>query len=138
MFLQLLNNMYSRYSKHTYPHSFETGLRKCLEGIQLVGLPVKGGRSQATGASAEEGEDAWDAWDGDGDAEEATTEREKSTIGGSIGGNVGDDALGLWEVEKRLFADNQSAREVLDALGIELLTEAEARAVLGKRVELAG
>jgi RAD50-interacting protein 1 len=44
--------------------------------------------------------------------------------------------LGLWDVERRLFANNESAREVLSELEIETLTEAEARAVLGKRVEV--
>lgn len=44
--------------------------------------------------------------------------------------------LGLWEVEKRLFKDNESAREILAELGIETLTEAEARAVLERRVEI--
>lgn len=43
---------------------------------------------------------------------------------------------GLWEVEKRLFKDNESAREVLAELGIETLTETEARAVLERRVEI--
>lgn len=44
--------------------------------------------------------------------------------------------LGLWEVEKRLFKDNESARDILAELGIETLTEAEARAVLERRVEI--
>ncbi|GAQ04354.1 hypothetical protein ALT_1675 [Aspergillus lentulus] len=44
--------------------------------------------------------------------------------------------LGLWEVEKRLFRDNESARGVLAELNIETLTEAEARAVLERRVEI--
>jgi len=44
--------------------------------------------------------------------------------------------LGLWEVERRLFANNESAREVLAELEIETLTESEARAVLEKRVEI--
>lgn len=44
--------------------------------------------------------------------------------------------LGLWEVEKRLFKDNESAREMLAELGIETLTESEARSVLEKRVEI--
>ncbi|KAL3461266.1 TIP-1 family-domain-containing protein [Aspergillus heterothallicus] len=47
-----------------------------------------------------------------------------------------DKILGLWEVEKRLFKDNKSAREVLTDLGVETLTEAEARSVLEKRVEI--
>ncbi|KAJ5594809.1 uncharacterized protein N7459_001017 [Penicillium hispanicum] len=55
----------------------------------------------------------------------------------SVGGKT-DDAnpfLGLWEVEKRLFQDNQSARAVLAELGIDGLTEAEARSVMERRAE---
>lgn len=44
---------------------------------------------------------------------------------------------GLWDVEKRLFKDNESAREVLAELDVESLTEAEARTVLERRVEIA-
>ncbi|KAM5487134.1 hypothetical protein McanMca71_000294 [Microsporum canis] len=44
--------------------------------------------------------------------------------------------LGLWEAEKRLFANNESARGVLSELGIDTLTEAEARSVLERRVEV--
>lgn len=44
--------------------------------------------------------------------------------------------LGLWEVEKRLFASNESARDVLDELQISSLTEGEARAILEKRIEI--
>ncbi|KAI9929055.1 hypothetical protein ASPWEDRAFT_49283 [Aspergillus wentii DTO 134E9] len=44
--------------------------------------------------------------------------------------------LGLWEVEKRLFKDNESARDVLSELTIDTLTEAEARSVLERRVEI--
>lgn len=43
---------------------------------------------------------------------------------------------GLWEIEKRLFKDNESAREVLAELGIETLTEAEARSILERRAEM--
>ncbi|GLB08796.1 hypothetical protein AtubIFM57258_004705 [Aspergillus tubingensis] len=48
----------------------------------------------------------------------------------------GDTRPGLWEVEKRLFKDNESARVVLAELGIESLTEAEARSVLERRAEI--
>ncbi|KAH8692676.1 RINT-1 family protein [Talaromyces proteolyticus] len=47
-----------------------------------------------------------------------------------------NEELGLWEVERRLFANNESARQVLNELDIETLTEAEARSVLEKRVEI--
>ncbi|ODH12912.1 hypothetical protein ACO22_07791 [Paracoccidioides brasiliensis] len=44
--------------------------------------------------------------------------------------------LSLWDVEKRLFANNESARALLGELNIETLMEAEARAVLERRVEV--
>lgn len=47
-----------------------------------------------------------------------------------------DDRLNLWDVEKRLFKDNESARVVLGELDVENLTEAEARTVLERRVEI--
>lgn len=82
------------------------GLRKIREGVALLSLPVR------SKGAAEEG----------GEGGEKTEE--------------GEDEMGLWEVEKRVFADNEQARAVLEELGLESLTEAEARAVLGKRIEL--
>lgn len=46
------------------------------------------------------------------------------------------DTLGLWDVEDRLFRDNESARGVLAELGIETLSEADARSVLERRIEV--
>jgi len=43
---------------------------------------------------------------------------------------------GLFEVERRVFMDNEAARDVLEEMGLEVLTESDARAVLGKRIEL--
>ncbi|CAF9912472.1 MAG: hypothetical protein ALECFALPRED_008124 [Alectoria fallacina] len=52
-------------------------------------------------------------------------------------GNGDEDfGLGLWEVEKRVFRNNESGREVLDELGLEVLSESEARHVLERRIEL--
>lgn len=49
----------------------------------------------------------------------------------------GDGAtLELWDVEKRLFKDNESARAVLAELEIDGLAEAEGRSVLERRVEI--
>jgi len=109
----------------------ETGLRKCLEGAQLVGLPIKGGKSHTDSqpSTTDDGGEDWEAWGGEVD-EVPEKENKHGTMSG--------EELGLWEVEKRLFADNQNAREVLEDLGIEMLSEVEARAVLGRRVELAG
>ncbi|CAI6338823.1 unnamed protein product [Periconia digitata] len=136
------------------PGVAETGLRKCLEGARLVGLPVRGGKSQVKtdtsfdsnpngGGAGEDGEDwdeAWGAGEDDDESEaqllgEGETPPPRESLGDTTEAN---GELGLWEVETRLFADNQSARDVLDELGFETLSETEARAVLGRRVELAG
>lgn len=44
--------------------------------------------------------------------------------------------LSLWDVEKRIFRSNESGRAVLEQLGLDILTEAEARSVLERRLEL--
>ncbi|RAR09545.1 rint-1 family protein [Stemphylium lycopersici] len=149
--------------KHVGTGVAEAGLRKCLEGVKIVGLPVKGSHHQSASINqgrhdgndgGEETED-WDtdAWgvgeeeeeerdDGD-DSPDSPSLPQKANMAGdttSCGVDVDGDGghLGLWEVEKRLFADNQSARDVLEDLGLELLSETEARALLRRRVELAG
>ncbi|KAF7596417.1 hypothetical protein BBP40_001724 [Aspergillus hancockii] len=81
-------------------------LRKLNEGLTLLGLSISA--SKATE---------------DGSASQNNDERETAQ-------------LGLWEVEKRLFKDNESARVVLAELNIETLSEAEARSVLERRVEI--
>jgi hypothetical protein len=118
--------------KQVGPGVAEAGLRKCIEGARLVGLPVKGGKDQVVSDPGAGGDEDWDAWGGGDDSAPAPQhEQDNSTT--SEGAN-----LGLWEVEKRLFADNQAARGVLDELGLEMLMENDARALLGRRVELAG
>jgi hypothetical protein len=122
-------------NKHVGTGVAEAGLRKCLEGAQLVGLPVQGGKDQAASASHETatgGDEDWEAWDaGDDPATTPQNEQDKRTTSDGA-------SLGLWEVEKRLFADNQAATDVLDELGLEILTYLEARKLLRHRVELAG
>lgn len=123
----------------------EVGLRRCLEGAQLLNLPIKGTKSTPkTSDETEDGGDDWEAW-GAEDDEVPQKETQSGTTEAPAQGGTGDEGgaehsgdYGLWEVEKRLFADNQAAREVLDELGVEVLSETEARAVLGRRVELAG
>lgn len=138
----------------------EVALRRCLEAARLVGLPVKGGRTTTTrvsddsgaGDEDEDGMDEWDAWAADDPQtsgtvpQKATLKRGAATISDDFdvdgdvhaGPNTNTQTSGLWEVERRLFADNQSARLVLEELGLELLDEKEARRVLRLRVELAG
>ena len=120
----------------------EAGLRKCGEGVRLVSLPAKGkALAKSKAADEEEGqeeeEEEWEgeAWDAEDDAEAGGVVAVAGETGAAAAAAAAD-GLGLWEVERRLFADNQSARDVLEELGMEALTEVEARAVLGRRVEL--
>lgn len=83
-------------------------IRKLNEGLLLLGLNISEQKPQAGDVPVEE-----------------RIEQE---------GN----RLSLWEVEKRIFASNENARSVLSELGIETLSESEARAVLERRVEIRG
>ncbi|KKA20272.1 RINT-1 family protein [Rasamsonia emersonii CBS 393.64] len=89
-------------------------IKRLVEGLTLLCLRIKPqGRTDAGEVETPE-------------TDSATQERQA----------LAEKELGLWEVEKRLFANNESAREVLSELEIETLTESEARAVLEKRVEI--
>jgi hypothetical protein len=46
--------------------------------------------------------------------------------------------LGLWEAERRIFESNEAARKALGEMGLDHLSEGEARNVLKRRVELNG
>ena len=50
-------------------------------------------------------------------------------------GEMEEGILGLWEVDQRIYRSNESGREVLEELGLEMLSESEARSVLERRVE---
>lgn len=95
----------------------EKMVRKLKEGLLLLGLRIK---AQGSHGDAPDVTDVFAADPNKKRDEEVPT----------------DEDLSLWEVEKELFADNESARSVLTRLGIESVTETEARAVLGRRIEL--
>lgn len=88
-------------------------IRKLKEGLTLLCLQIRSPQSKVD-----------------------ESEQAKEAVGGAEDESVSAQGLGLWEVEKRLFANNESAREVLSELDIETLTESEARSVLEKRVEV--
>ena len=46
-----------------------------------------------------------------------------------------DEGLGFWEVEKRVFQSNESARDVLEELGIVSLSGTDARDILSRKLE---
>lgn len=86
-------------------------MQKLTEGLLLLGLSAHAAASQAEDESGSKATDSL----------------------GEVGSGHG---LGLWAVEKRLFKDNESAREVLTELAVETLAESEARSILERRVEI--
>lgn len=97
----------------------QLGMRKLLEGITLLSLPVRGEIGRVRGGSTAKDEDGA-AWD-----EEPAQDK-------AIDGKK----MSLFQVERLVFMDNESARHALDQLGLEILTEQDARAVLRQRVEI--
>ena len=131
-------------------HSGESarGMRKLNDGITLLGLPIRPStrisKSAAAGADEEmKEEEGWgfdddnDSNDSDGKANEATGETSAGESDPSDKeASSGDKVFSLWEVEKGVFRSNESARNVLIDMGIETLSESDARAILERRIEV--
>ena len=105
-----------------YPGEAGRGMRKLNEGLTLLGLPIKAS-NRKTGDEGAKGAEGWE-FEADGDDEDETIAPDE------------DKVWGLWEVERRLFRSNESARKVLTDMGVEVLTESESRSVLERRVEV--
>ena len=94
-----------------------TGMQRLLEGVTLLGLPVRGEIERVRPGDDEDEGAAWDEVDSDAEDD-------------------GDRKMGLFEVERLVFRDNESARHALELLGLETLSEGDARSVLERRVEV--
>lgn len=99
--------------RYVGPGQAERGMRRLCEGATLLALPVKGEIPREV-----EPQDEASAWDEDAQA------------------NGEAKAMGLFEVERLVFMDNDSARHALELLGLEGLEATDARGVLERRVEL--
>ncbi|KAL8729686.1 MAG: hypothetical protein Q9181_004916 [Wetmoreana brouardii] len=64
----------------------------------------------------------------------------RHSVGEDVSGEGEREEVGLslGDVEERLFRSNESGREVLEVLGLEVLSESEARGILERRVDLSG
>lgn len=103
----------------------QIGMRKLLEGITLLSLPVKGEiqRERPGSSGADAAEDEGSAWEEtNGNADEEVQDGKQ---------------MSLFQAERLVFMDNEGARHALEQLGLETLNESDARAILGKRVEIA-
>jgi hypothetical protein len=116
----------------------ERGMRRLHDGVALLSLPVKSEipRVQITAADPSDDNDddgaAWDAGDDGDDAGGADDDE----ISGDAESSKGGKSMGLFEVERLVFMDNESARHALELIGLESLSEGDARSLLERRVEL--
>jgi len=114
----------------------ERGMRRLHDGVALLSLPVKSEiprvQVSAPGSSIDNNDDgaAWDE-DGDGDVDAGVGTSDDTTEGAK-----GGRSMGLFEVERLVFMDNESARHALELVGLESLSEGDARSLLERRVEL--
>ena len=104
-------------------------MAKLHEGLKLLCLPSS--RTPDTDRSGEV-DDSWGFEEAEPDASEANNH----------GFDLSEDRSSkaahqsLWAMEKRLFESNESAREALRQLGLDVISSSEARGVLERRVEL--
>jgi hypothetical protein len=105
--------------------SVGASMRRLEEAVFLLSLDA----SKSSHSNAHDGdEDGWGFDEDDQDAA-ADTNPSRDTL---------EDDRGLWEVEKHVFESNEAARKALADMGLYQLTEAEARNILKRRVELNG
>ena len=108
---------------------------RLAEAARLLCLDVSGGvRGDEGVESAHERESANNAETED-EEEESDQEDEPGDAWNPPSPSSSDN-LSLWHVERRLFHSNPSARTVLEELGIQALSEGEARNVIRRRGEL--
>ena len=106
-FTRDVDAIWETIDRHVGYGQAQAGMRKLKEGLVLLGLP------------------------------ERVKDQETEESGGPDRATGTEAAeLGLWEVERRVFRSNESAREVLEELGLEVLSETEARHVLERIIGL--
>ena len=101
----------------------QRGMKKLSEALILLGLPIKVSHNAA---AQKEDDPGWDFEEDSGNEEELAKLEDSGE----------ERVWSLWEAEKRIFRSNESARDVLVEMGLETLTESDARAILERRVEI--
>lgn len=116
-----VNAIYAAIDRYVGTGQAERGMRRLHDGIALLALPVKSEIPRIQVSTAED-DDEGAAWDEDGGDADGADEQGKT--------------MGLFEVERLVFMNNESARHALELIGLESLSEGDARSVLERRVEL--
>jgi len=98
-------------------------MRKLSSALVLLGLPIRTSRKRHEDID----EDDW-GFEGDDDAAQTQI--------GTDGAPDQDQMYGLWEAERLIFNSNESARTVLADMGLDHLSEGDARNVIKRRIEI--
>lgn len=123
-------SLWENIDRHVGEGQAEMSMRKLRAALVLLSLEA--GKTDAAGEDSADSDRSEDT-DHLNEGPTATTHPSQSL---DKDPNAPPPTLRLWDVEKRIFRSNESARAVLDQLGIDILTEAEARSVLERRLEL--
>lgn len=103
-----------------------SGLRKLEQAVTLLGLPIKRSSNRMGTNTVDDADDGWGFDEDSGEPAGSALEFEATK----------DDVWGLWEAEKEIFKSNEAARQALSDMGLDYLSEQEARNILKRRVEL--
>lgn len=104
-------------------------MKRLEDAVFLLSLDA----ATTANASIEDGDE--DGWGFDEEEAGPPTENAPAV---SAGNDFVEKEWGLWDAEKLIFESNEAARKALADMGLYHLSEAEARNVLKRRVELNG
>lgn len=106
------------------------------DAISMLGLPIKAsgsvkGASTSAATATTNQDNVDDDWgfEDEEDEVDAGADAEATNI-------PDDDSWGLWQAEKAIFADNISARNALESMGLTELSEIDARNIIRRRIEI--
>ena len=115
-------------------------MHKLNQALTLLGLPIKPSSSRhisSNDASEAAGDDSWGFDDEDDEDDGLNSVSLKPTItAGSTPPSDDESPWSLWAAERQIFQSNEAARRALAEMGLDLLSEADARNILKRRVEI--
>ena len=100
-------------------------LTRLSDAVTILSLPIKAS-GKTNGSSSTADEDDW-GFDDEGTTDNSVPDAELPSD---------EDGWGLWQAEKAIFADNASARKALESMGINDLSEGDARNIVRRRIEV--
>jgi RAD50-interacting protein 1 len=108
------------------PDEAQRCMKRLEDSLVLLSLPIKASQKETDQVPEDDG------WDFEDDEEDAVMDGDVTRPDVSNENKT----WSLWEVEKLIFKNNDSARDILAALRLDSLNEADARTILKRRVEL--